>query len=105
LCDQRDGIVSKEIGVDDANGNVGLIFIKGGALIGDGLASNGIIPLLFDVDNDDGDDDDDDENEKDRFGCCCCLLFLLFEDEKHRSDVCNGGKLRRLPCIKASVEL
>jgi hypothetical protein len=82
------------------NANVGLTFIRGGALTGDGtggLASNGMIPLLID-------DDDDDKNEKDRLGCCC-LLFLLFDDEKHRSGVCNGGKLRRLPCIKASEEL
>ncbi len=83
-----------------------MTFIRGGALNDDicggagagGLASNGIIPLLFD-------DDDDDENEKERLGCCCCLFVLLFDDEKHRSGVCNGGKLRRLPCIKASEEL
>jgi hypothetical protein len=87
FCDQRDVVVSKGRDADDENGNVGLTFIKGGALNGKGgggLASNGIIPLLL---------VDDDENEKDRLGCCCCcLLFLLFDDEKHRSGACNGGK-------------
>ncbi len=95
-------MVSKGIGADDANGNVGLTFIRGGALNGgEGaeLVSNGIIPLVAIV--------DDDEYEKDRFGCCCwaCLLVLLLDDEKQRSGVCNGGKLRRLPCMKARDEL
>jgi hypothetical protein len=48
LVDHLDGVVS--IG---ANGNVGLTFMRGGALNGgDGLASNGIIGLLVVADDD-----------------------------------------------------
>ena len=92
---------------DEPYGSVGLIVIRGGAEVG----ISGLIPLLF------GGIDDvvDDENENERFavcGCCCdgsggadLLLLLLDDDEKHRSGVCNGGRFRRFPCMKASEEL
>lgn len=101
MLDQRGEIGSNGLGVDDVNESVGFIFISGGALNNGGgaLESNGIIPLLL----------DEDENEYDRVVCNddddSCGLVLLFEDEKHRSVACNGGKLRRLPCIKANDEL
>lgn len=78
-------------GAVDTYENVGLTFINGGALNG-GLTIDDIVVALL-----------DEEDENDRFGSG--LLVFVVDDEKHRSGVCNGGRFRRLPCMKAREEL